>query len=104
MHGLNRPLARPLAPPLAKRRPKFSVHHGVELVDEYAWLRAENWQEVMRDPSVLEGDIREYLEAEFGDIERGDTSYQSPTGQWTLAPGLVVKREADASGAFTYRV
>ena len=59
MHGLNRALSRPLAPPLAKRRPKFSAHHGVELVDEYAWLRAENWQEVMRDPSVLEGDIRD---------------------------------------------
>ena len=26
---------------------------GVELVDEYAWLRADNWQEVMRDPALL---------------------------------------------------
>ena len=34
--------------------PKFSVQHGVELVDEYAWLRADNWQEVMRDPAVLD--------------------------------------------------
>src|SRR3990172_9197745 len=64
MHGLTRPPPRPLAPPLAKRRPKFSAHHGVELVDEYAWLRADNWQEVMRDPSVLEAEIRAYLEAE----------------------------------------
>jgi len=36
----------------------------VELVDEYAWLRADNWQEVMRDPSVLDAEIRTYLEAE----------------------------------------
>jgi len=63
MHGLNRPIARPLAP-TAPRRPKFSVQHGVELVDEYAWLRADNWQEVMRDPSVLDAEIRTYLEAE----------------------------------------
>src|SRR6478672_10018227 len=61
MHGLNRPLVRP---PVAERRPAFSVHHGVELVDEYAWLRAGNWQEVMRDPSVLDQQIRAYLEAE----------------------------------------
>ena len=63
MHGLNRPIARPMAP-MAPRRPKFCVQHGVELVDEYAWLRADNWQEVMRDPSVLDAEIRTYLEAE----------------------------------------
>src|SRR5678815_4444551 len=63
MHGLNRPIARPLAP-VAPRRPRFSVHHGVELVDEYAWLRAGNWQEVMRDPGALDPGIRTYLEAE----------------------------------------
>jgi oligopeptidase B len=63
MHGLNRPIARP-APPVAERRPTFTVHHGVELVDEYAWLRAANWQEVMRDPAVLDAGIRTYLEAE----------------------------------------
>ena len=59
MHGLTRPL-----PPVAQRKPHFSVYHGVELVDEYAWLRAENWQEVMREPSALASDIRSHLEAE----------------------------------------
>jgi oligopeptidase B len=63
MHGLNRPVTPPL-PPTAQRRPTFSVHHGVELVDEYAWLRADNWQEVMREPSALAPEIRSYLEAE----------------------------------------
>jgi oligopeptidase B len=63
MHGLNRPLVRP-SPPVAARRPQVSVHHGVDLIDEYAWLRAENWQEVMRDPGALSPDIRTYLEAE----------------------------------------
>jgi oligopeptidase B len=63
MHGLNRPLVRP-SPPIAERRPTLSVHHGVELTDEYAWLRADNWQEVMRDPAALDPAIRAYLEAE----------------------------------------
>jgi oligopeptidase B len=63
MHGLNRPLVRP-SPPVAARRPKVSAHHGVELVDEYAWLRDESWQEVMRDPHALAPEIRAYLEAE----------------------------------------
>ena len=63
MHGHNRPVSRQLAP-RAPRRPAFSVQHGVELVDEYAWLRAANWQEVMRDPAVLDPEIRAYLEAE----------------------------------------
>jgi oligopeptidase B len=68
MHGLNGPMSRQL-PPMAQRRPAFSVHHGVELVDEYAWLRAANWQEVMRDPAVLDQEIRAYLEAENGYTE-----------------------------------
>ena len=63
MHGLDRPISRQL-PPKAQRLPKFSVQHGVELVDEYAWLRADNWQEVMRDPAALDPQIRAYLEAE----------------------------------------
>jgi oligopeptidase B len=63
MHGLDRPITRQL-PPKAQRLPKFSVHHGIELVDEYAWLRADNWQEVMRDPEALDSQIRAYLEAE----------------------------------------
>jgi oligopeptidase B len=75
MHGLNRPVSRHL-PPVAERRPQFSVHHGVELVDEYAWLRADNWQEVMRDPAVLDPQIRAYLDAEnaFTHAALDDTS------------------------------
>jgi len=50
--------------PAAKTAANRSQHHGIELNDPYAWLRAENWQEVMRDPDVLDQDIRSYLEAE----------------------------------------
>ena len=51
-------------PPSAARRPNIATWHGVELVDDYAWLRAANWQDVMRDPAVLDPEIRAYLEAE----------------------------------------
>ncbi|MGE3067213.1 MAG: S9 family peptidase [Hyphomicrobiaceae bacterium] len=63
MHAPARSLTQPL-PPFAARRPVRSTRHGVELVDDYAWLRADNWQDVMRDPSLLDADIRQYLEAE----------------------------------------
>ncbi len=63
-------------PPRAEKRPSTAVHHGVEKTDDYAWLRAENWREVMRDPSVLASNIRTYLEAEnaYLDAEMSDTS------------------------------
>jgi oligopeptidase B len=50
--------------PLAKRQPSVAKWHGVDLVDDYAWLKADNWQDVMRDPAVLDPEIRAYLEAE----------------------------------------
>jgi len=50
--------------PVAAQKPHAATHHGITRDDPYHWLRAENWQEVMRDPSVLDTDIRAYLEAE----------------------------------------
>lgn len=51
-------------PPRAEPRPVASTWHGATLVDEYAWLRSGRWQEVMRDPTLLEPHIRRHLEAE----------------------------------------
>ncbi|MGP0091557.1 MAG: S9 family peptidase [Xanthobacteraceae bacterium] len=50
--------------PSAEPRPSESTWHGITLVDEFAWLRAANWQEVMRDPEKLDPAIRGYLAAE----------------------------------------
>jgi len=55
--------ATPL-PPIAEKRPTSRTVHGVALRDDYAWLRADNWQEVLRDGSTLPADIRAHLEAE----------------------------------------
>jgi len=53
-----------LLPPKAEQRSVTRTFHGSSLTDDYAWLRAANWQEVMRDASKLDADIRAYLEAE----------------------------------------
>ena len=50
--------------PVAAKRPVTIRVHGTDLADDYAWLRAANWQEVMRDPSSLDAEIRAHLEAE----------------------------------------
>lgn len=50
--------------PRPQKRPVTKTIHGHALQDDYAWLRADNWQEVMREPSKLDEEIRRYLEDE----------------------------------------
>jgi oligopeptidase B len=50
--------------PRPEKRPVTDVRHGVARSDDYAWLRADNWQDVFRDPALLSTDIRKHLEAE----------------------------------------
>jgi oligopeptidase B len=52
------------APPVARREPKRIEQLGRVRVDDYAWMKDENWQEVMRDPSLLRADIRAHLNEE----------------------------------------
>jgi oligopeptidase B len=64
---VNRPNVKsspPLTAPIAPRRPHSFTTHGITITDDYAWLKDPDWQEVLRDPSVLDPDIRSYLEAE----------------------------------------
>ena len=53
-----------LSPPIAPRRPHVFTTHGITVTDDYAWLKDAKWQDVLRDPSILDPDIRKYLEAE----------------------------------------
>ena len=65
MHKLQRPLlSRMGAPPRIEKRPEERFVHGVMLCDDYAWLRAANWQEVLREPDALPFAIRTVIEAE----------------------------------------
>lgn len=63
-------------PPLADRRPFSASLHGKTREDAYAWLRADNWQQVMAEPDSLPADIRAYLEAENAYYE---TEFGEPT-------------------------
>ena len=73
---MNRAKSASIRAPVAPRRPHSFSHHGITVNDDYAWLKDENWQEVLRDPSVLAADIRDYLEAEnaYTDSLLGRTS------------------------------
>ncbi len=93
-----------IAPPKSIKREKTVTLHGVTRTDDYAWLRAENWQEVMADGSTLPANIRAHLETENsymqavtaplddlkseifeemkGRIKDDDSSVPSPHGDW----------------------
>jgi oligopeptidase B len=85
-------------------KPPVAPRHESPQGDPYAWLRADNWQEVLRDPAVLDPEIRAYLEAENayteealapladlraaltaemrGRIKEDDASVPIPIGDW----------------------
>jgi oligopeptidase B len=106
------PLPEPHLPPPSTRRVAHSdTRHGVTRTDEYHWLRAENWQAVFRDPSLLDPEIRSHLEAENsyqeallapeaelraelvremrGRIKEDDASVPMPDGPWAYSADFV---------------
>ncbi len=93
-----------LSPPLAPKRPKRTDQLGRVRIDDYAWMKDDNWQQVLRDPKTLRGDVHDHLEVEnaytkamlagtealqaqmFGEmkgrIKEADSSVPSPDGPW----------------------
>ena len=61
---LDRKMSGDIAPPRAAREPRPRSAQGCQWLDDYAWIRADNWREVLRDPSRLPQPIRDLLEAE----------------------------------------
>ncbi len=73
-------------------------------MDDYAWIKDDNWQQVLRDPKVLRADVRNHLVAENaytkamlagtealqaelfaemkGRIKQDDSSVPAPDGPW----------------------
>jgi oligopeptidase B len=51
-------------PPVAAKRPHRIEQLGRVRVDDYAWMKDDNWQQVLRDPKTLRVDVREHLDAE----------------------------------------
>jgi oligopeptidase B len=92
------------APPLARKDPHRIEQLGRVRTDDYAWLKDENWQQVLRDPKALRPDVREHLDAENaytkamlasteplqaqlfaemkGRIKEDDASVPAPDGPW----------------------
>lgn len=55
--------AKPV-PPVAKKVPKRIEQLGRVRVDDYAWMKDDNWQKVLRDPSLIKAEVKEHLTAE----------------------------------------
>ncbi|OFX03974.1 MAG: peptidase S9 [Alphaproteobacteria bacterium RIFCSPHIGHO2_12_FULL_66_14] len=86
-------------PPVAPRRPSRRTLHGITVTDDYAWLKDDKWQQVLRDPSLLDPDIRAYLEAE----NRYAEEFLAPTQalQKTLVAEMRGRIKEDDSGVPT---
>ncbi|MBL8556377.1 MAG: S9 family peptidase [Phenylobacterium sp.] len=91
-------------PPVAPKVPHRIEQLGRVRVDDYAWMKDDNWQQVLRDPKVLRADVRTHLDAENaftkavlastedlqaklfaemkGRIKEDDSSVPSPDGPW----------------------
>ena len=63
-------------PPKAKQKPALTTWHGITLSDAYSWLRAENWQVVLRNPAKLPAPLRRLIESEnsFADTVMSQTN------------------------------
>lgn len=66
---------KPQPAPTTLKRPVEDTRHGISRTDEYAWLRAANWQEMFKNPATLDPAIRTHLEAEnaYQDALMGNT-------------------------------
>ena len=91
-------------PPVAQKSPHTVEQLGRSRTDDYAWMKDDNWQQVLRDPKALRPDVRAHLEAENaytkavlagtealqaamfaemkGRIKEDDSSVPAPDGPW----------------------
>ena len=97
------PMSRP-TPPVAPKHPKRIEQLGRVRTDDYAWMKDDNWQAVLRDPSLIRADVKAHLTAENaytaamlasteplqaamfeemkGRIKEDDSSVPTPDGPW----------------------
>ncbi|CAN5176903.1 S9 family peptidase [soil metagenome] len=95
-------------PPVATRNPVTITQLGRTRTDDYQWMKDDNWQAVLRDPSLIKADVREHLTAENAYRE----AMLAPTLPLQDAMFLEMKgriKEADSSvptpaGSFEYYV
>ena len=51
-------------PPIARKIPHRTEQLGRVRVDDYAWMKDDNWQKVLRDPSLIKADVKAHLTEE----------------------------------------
>ena len=93
-----------LVPPVARKIPVTIEQLGRVRTDDYQWMKDDNWQAVLRDPTLIKADVKEHLTAENayreamlastmplqeamfeemkGRIKQDDSSVPSPDGDW----------------------
>ena len=98
------PPKRRAAPTPPERIPLTRTFHGQDISDDFAWLRADNWKQVLKKPAKLPKKIRAFLEAENkyadavlapvktlrkqlvkemrGRIKEDDSQVPAPDGAW----------------------
>ena len=96
-------MTRPQAP-VAKKIPVTIEQLGRVRTDDYQWMKDDNWQAVLRDPTLIKAEVKEHLTAENayreammaatlplqatmfeemkGRIKEDDSSVPAPDGPW----------------------
>ncbi|RTL71547.1 MAG: S9 family peptidase [Hyphomicrobiales bacterium] len=78
-------------PPVAARKPLTTTHHGVQITDDYAWMRTARPEAVLSKPDLLEPAIKRHL----ADEKRYATKLLAPNAP--LEAQIVAEMKARAS-------
>ena len=97
--------------PVAEKRPVEIQQHGQTRVDDYGWLKDENWQDVLRNPDGLRADIRAHLDTENAYYEQAtadlqglrETLYEEMRGRIKEADSTVPTPDGPFAYAVRYR-
>ena len=101
--GTSMPQTRPV-PPVARKVPVTIEQLGRTRTDDYQWMKDDNWQAVLKDPSLIKPDVKAHLTEENayreammastlplqaamfeemkGRIKEDDSSVPAPDGRW----------------------
>lgn len=94
--------------PVAEKKPHTITQHGQTRTDDYGWMRDDNWQAVLRDPSLLREDVKAHLTAEVSYYEQS-TAHLAPLRKALFAEmrGRIKEDESSVpmrDGPFEYYV
>jgi oligopeptidase B len=96
------------SPPVARKHPVEIEQHGTRRIDNYAWLRDPDWQEVLRDPETLDAGIRAHLSAENAYYEEATRDLESLRDQLFQEMRGRIKEDdstvPEVDGQFAYAV